>query len=159
MDNKADTGRIISKKMIKIRKNSNSNSVYKNLIKVSKKQIREIMLKMKNNKLYSFPQKNFQSNYWRKRHEIDGKIDWRMSADNINNLVKALTKPYPGAYFLLNKKKIIIWKSKVISLSKRNFEPGKIIEFNKNFVIKCGNKALKIITVYPKINLKRVKYL
>ena len=43
-----------------------------------------------------------------KRSEIDGKIDWRMGADNINNLVKALTKPYPGAYFLIKEKKITV---------------------------------------------------
>ena len=159
MDSKADTGRIISKKMIKIKKNSDSNSIYKNLIKEGRKQIREIIFKMKKNKLYSFPQKNSQSKYCKKRSEIDGKIDWRMSADNINNLVKALTKPYPGAYFLLKEKKIIIWKSKVINLNTRNFEPGKIIEFNKHLVIKCGSKALKIITFHPKINIKRVKYL
>ena len=159
MDSKADSGRIISKKMIKIEKNYTSNSIYKKLINVGKKQIREIMFKIKNNKLKSFPQKNSQSNSWRKRSEIDGKIDWRMSADNINNLVKALTKPYPGAYFLLKEKKIIVWKSKVINLNAKNFEPGKIIEFKKNLIIKCGNKALKLITFQPKINLKRVKYL
>ena len=47
MDSKADTGRIISKKMIKIKKNSDSNSIYKNLIKEGRKQIREIIFKMK----------------------------------------------------------------------------------------------------------------
>ena len=82
-----------------------------------------------------------------------------MSADNINNLVKALTKPYPGAYFFLKEKKITVWKSKVINLNARNLEPGKIVRFNKDLIIKCGNKALKIITVYPRINLKKVKYL
>ena len=159
MDSKADSGRIISKKMIKIQKNYDSNIIYKKLIILGKKQIREIMFKIKNNKLKSFPQNNSQSNSWRKRSEIDGKIDWRMSADSINNLVKALTKPYPGAYFLLKKKKITVWKSEVINLKTKNFEPGKILEFKKNLIIKCGNKALKLITFHPKINLKRVKYL
>ena len=32
------------------------------------------MFKIKNNKLKSFPQNNLQSNNWRKRSEIDGKI-------------------------------------------------------------------------------------
>ena len=159
MDSKADSGRIISKKMIKIKKDSNSYSVYKDLIKIGKKQIREIISKIKDNKLYSSLQKNSESNYWRKRSDIDGKIDWRMSADNINNLVKALTKPYPGAYFFLKEKKITVWKSKVINLNARNLEPGKIVRFNKDLIIKCGNKALKIITVYPRINLKKIKYL
>ena len=82
-----------------------------------------------------------------------------MDAHNINNLVKALTKPYPGAYFLFKKQKIRVWKSKVIDLNKKNFEPGKIIRFNKNLIIKCGNKALKLVTFTPKINFKGVSYL
>ena len=82
-----------------------------------------------------------------------------MDAQNINNLVKALTKPYPGAYFLFKEKKIRVWKSKVIDLKKKNLEPGKIIRFNKNLIIKCGNKALQLVTFKPKINLKGVEYL
>lgn len=159
MNSKADSGRIISKKMIKIQKNYDSNIIYKKLTIVGKKQIKEIMFKIKNNKLKSFPQNNLQSNNWRKRSEIDGKIDWRMGADNINNLVKALTKPYPGAYFLMKEKKITVWKSEVINFNNKNFEPGKILKFKKKLIIKCGDKALKLVTFYPKINLKRVKYL
>ena len=159
MKTKADAGNIISKKIINIKNHYDSNLVYKDLIKVGKRQIREILIKIRNNKLKSFPQKSFSSNYWRRRTELDGKIDWRMDAQNINNLVKALTKPYPGAYFLFKEKKIRVWKSKVIDLKKKNFEPGKIIRFNKNLIIKCGNKALQLVTFKPKINLKGVEYL
>jgi len=159
MKTKADAGNIITKKVIKIKNHYDSNLVYKDLIKVAKEQIREILIKIKINKLKSFPQKNLASSYWRRRSELDGRIDWRMDAQNINNLVKALTKPYPGAYFLFKEKKIKVWKSKVINLNKKNFEPGKIIRFNKNLIIKCGNKALQLITFKPKINLKGVRYL
>ena len=162
MNSGADTGRIISKKILKIEKKFDSNLVYKKLINLGKRQIKVILLKLKNNNIKSFSQKNSQSNSWRKRTEIDGKIDWRMCAENIDNLVRALTKPYPGAYFLLNKRKkrkIIVWKSKVINLNIQNIEPGKIIKSNKNLIIKCGSKALKLVSFQPKINLKKVKYL
>ena len=80
------------------------------------------MLKLKKNKVKSLKQRNLESNYWRKRSEVDGKIDWRMDAQSIDNLVKALTKPYPGAYFLFNEKKITVCVAKVIDLNKKNFE-------------------------------------
>ena len=159
MKTKADAGNIISKKLIKIKQHYDSNLVYKELIKVGKIQIKKILSKIRINKLKSFPQKNFVSNYWRRRSELDGRIDWRMDAENINNLVKALTKPYPGAYFLFKEKKIRVWKSKVINLNKKNFEPGKITRFNKNLIIKCGNKALQLKAFTPKINLKGAMYL
>lgn len=159
MNTQADSGRIISKKTLKIKKNFDSYSVYKKLTKLGKKQIREILFKLKNNKIKSFPQKSSAGNFWRKRSEMDGKIDWRMNAENINNLVKALAKPYPGAHFLLNKKKIVVWKSQVMNFKTKNIEPGKVIKSGKNLIIKCGDKALKLISYQPKANFKKIKYL
>ena len=34
----------------------------------------------------------------------DGKIDWRMNASTVNNLVRALSKPYAGAHFSYKEK-------------------------------------------------------
>ena len=54
-----------------------------------------------------------------------------MDAENINNLVNALSKPYPGAYFLLKNKKIVVWRSKIINFNIQNLEPGKVIKYKK----------------------------
>ena len=159
MNEKADSGKIISKKILKIKKNSNSNLVYKNLSILGRKQIKNILSQFKRKKIYSKNQNTNVGNFWRKRTEVDGKIDWRMDAENINNLVNALSKPYPGAYFLLKNKKIVVWRSKIINFNIQNLEPGKVIKYKKNFIIKCGNKALKLINISPKIKLNKIKYL
>ena len=159
MDSNADAGNIISQKKLNLKKNDDAGTVYKKLINLGKKQIKIILKQIGKKKIRSLSQKNSKSNFWRKRSEVDGRIDWRMDAENINNLVKALTKPYPGAYFILKEKKIIVWKSQVINFKKKNFEPGKIIKSNRNILVKCGSKALKLINFYPKINLKKIKYL
>ena len=144
---------------MKIKKNSNSNLVYKNLSILGRKQIKNILSQFKRKKIYSKKQNTNVGNFWRKRTEVDGKIDWRMDAENINNLVNALSKPYPGAYFLLKNKKIVVWRSKIINFNIQNLEPGKVIKYKKNFIIKCGNKALKLINISPKIKLNKIKYL
>ncbi len=36
-----------------------------------------------------------------------------MSVNIVDRLVRATTKPYPGAFIIRNNKKIIIWKGKV----------------------------------------------
>ena len=61
----------------------------------------------------------------RKRNFDDGKIDWRMSAFNIQNLINALNKPYPGAHFIFKNKKIYCWKSQIIKNKLKNIEPEK----------------------------------
>ena len=99
-------------------------------------------------------------NFWRKRSAEDGKIDWRMSAKNISNLVKALSKPYLGAHFLLNRKKIILSKFLLVKVKNRNIEPGKVISFLKSKpVVKCGEDAICMLKTYPKIKVKVGNYL
>lgn len=41
----------------------------------------------------------------------DGCIDWLKSADDIDCLIRAVTRPYPGAYSTVNEEKIMIWES------------------------------------------------
>jgi methionyl-tRNA formyltransferase len=50
-----------------------------------------------------------------KRSPVDGLIDFNRSALDIYNFVRAVTKPYPGAfYFDENGQKIIVWKIGIV---------------------------------------------
>ena len=46
---------------------------------------------------------------WPQRRPEDGLIDWSKSPREIENFVRAQTKPYPGAYTIIDGKKVIIW--------------------------------------------------
>ncbi len=48
--------------------------------------------------------------YLPKRTPEDGEIDWRRTSKEIYNFIRALAKPYPGAYSVLdNDVKLVIW--------------------------------------------------
>lgn len=160
MDEKADNGRVILKRMLKLKKNSNAYTVYKQLIKTGTKQVRKILKDLKKNKIKSYKQKKLGQNFWRKRNFDDGCIDWRMDAKKIKNLVNALYKPYPGANFIVNGKKIILWKCKIIDNRIKNIEPGKILNFRKNKpIVKCGSNSLMLEKFEPKLNFRNINYL
>ena len=161
MNQKADAGKIIVQKKIKILKDDNATSLYKKIILKSQKLIDNFMPKLKKKtNLYVSYKNPKPSNYWRKRFFLDGEIDWRMSAKNIHNLVKSLTDPYPYAHFLFNKKVIKVIKTKIINQKLKNIEPGKIIENkNKMIIIKCGEHAIQLVKTFPKVRLKNNLYL
>ena len=161
MDEGADTGDIISQKKVKISPSDNAQTLYEKMITISKSQIKEIIYKLKKNDLNKRLQKDYSSNYWRKRKKNDGQIDWRMSANSIHNLVRALHKPYPGAIFNFNDKEYLVWETKVLVSKKyRNFEPGKIIHDKSKFpIVVCGEDAIRLIQVEPKIDLSKQEYL
>jgi methionyl-tRNA formyltransferase len=159
MNEDADTGDIISQKDIIISKKDDAKSLYMKITRTAMKQISEFFPILIRGKLKIKKQKNTLSNTWRKRSDLDGIIDWRMSADLINNLVRALTKPYIGAHFKYKGKVIKIWKVKVVKLNRSNVEPGKIFLKNSDLLVKCGENAIKIIETKPLIKLNEGEYL
>ena len=161
MNQKADAGKIIVQKKIKIYKNDNATTLYKKIIMNSKKLIDNFLpnLKKKNNTNFDYINLK-SSNYWRKRSFLDGEIDWRMSAKNIHNLVKSLSYPYPYAHFIFNKKVIKVIKTKIINNNFKNIEPGKIIKNkNKKLIVKCGENSIQLLKTLPKIKVTNNIYL
>ena len=71
-----------------------------------------------------------------------------MSSRNIDNLVRALSKPYVGAHFVYKEKEYKIWKVKeILSEEYQNIEPGKVIKKTEtgNLVIKTGDNLIEVI--------------
>ena len=57
------------------------------------------------------PQNINEGNFRRLRDEKDSLINWDTNGDVIYNKIRAISRPYPGAYFIYKKKKIKIWES------------------------------------------------
>ena len=158
-----DSGRIISQKIIKIKKNDVARSLYNKIMASSIKQLSIIMKNLKKKKFF-LKKNNKIHNSWRKRKYIDGMIDWRMSAKNIYNLTRALGKPYMNSHFYLGDKEIKVLKNKIINYKNNkhnlNFEPGKILNKKTNFFdVKCGEGIVRILKTNKKLQLKNIAYL
>lgn len=153
LTSKVDSGHIISQEKILIKKHYYAKDLYNQLIKKAKQQILKILL---NKKSLCNKKKIVEktSNYWRKRRYIDGKIDWRMSADHIRNLVRGLNDPYPNAFFTYKNKEYFVKKVNVKENRDKNIEPGKIIKNNKGTkIIKCGVNAIELLIVKPNLKI------
>lgn len=89
--------------------------------------------------------------YYPKRTANDGKINWETDIFEIHNLVRAVTKPYPGAFTFYNEIKIYIWSAQPfdtrIDTIKHVF--GEVIKVFENgeLIVKAGS-GLLLITEY-----------
>lgn len=147
MDEGADTGDIVSQSIIPIDYEDNAEKLYSKITQAAEVQLEEIYSGLKNNSLKRLKQDNSKSNSWRKRTKVDGKIDFRMSSAAIYNLVRALSKPYPGAHLEHSGKEIKIWEAKEVDIGNiENAEPGKIIDIKGNSVyVKTGDKVIELV--------------
>ncbi len=165
MSERPDSGYLLEKKMVKIYKQDNSDALYKRLNHVASNQIVGLIEKLKrNNNIHNYlrkkNKKNKTGNIWRKRNFRDGLMDWRMSADHILNLIKALSFPYPNAHMIYKQQIIKVLKAKILKNKNLNIEPGKVLKINKKgeFIIKTGKDSLLIKKTKPKIKIND-KYL
>lgn len=153
LNKNVDSGDIINKTHINIAKSDTINSLKKKLEKKIVKQIQEIFFDILKGKLKRKKQNNLLANKLRKRYFSDGVIDWRMNAEPISNLVRALVKPFPGASIYYNGNEFKVWMVEISNFSPQNTEPGKVLSvINKNIHVKCSDKSI-IIT---KHNLKKM---
>lgn len=161
MDEGADSGDILSQRKIKIDYTDDAAGLYAKITDTALDQIEEFLPGLKNHTFQRIKQDHSQANYWRKRVEKDGEIDWRMSSTSIYNLVRALTKPYVGAHFNYKNNQVKIWQVVEVKMDcYSNIEPGKIIEVaDKTFLVKTGKDCIRVLRHELPEQLKEGQYL
>ena len=161
MDEGADSGDILSQESIGINKTDDAATLYAKMTQVAQVQLKKILQQLAVGSSVRIPQDTTKANHWRKRGMPDGEIDWRMSAQTIHNLVRALTHPYVGAHFMLAGKPYKVWKTAVVTCDElANIEPGKIIYIVSNeVVVKCGDHCLVLTDIEPNPDLNEGDYL
>lgn len=85
--------------------------------------------------------------YYHKRRPEDGKISWLgMSAESVHNLVRALARPYPGAFTSLGGEKVFIWATRLLSTETFRGIPGRIVGRRDGGVVVIANDRGLLVT-------------
>jgi UDP-4-amino-4-deoxy-L-arabinose formyltransferase/UDP-glucuronic acid dehydrogenase (UDP-4-keto-hexauronic acid decarboxylating) len=90
------------------------------------------------------PQDESAASYYGRRTPADGVIDWRKPAADIVNLVRAVTRPYPGAFTYTRAAKILVWQAEALKNAPRGGAPGQVLNVDP-FEVACGDGAVRIL--------------
>lgn len=135
MDEGVDSGDILSQVPVPIHPTDDAASLYDRITQTAMGQLRAFVPQLANGAFQRQPQDHERVNVWRKRGPADGRIDWRMSAESIHNLVRGLTRPYIGAHFELGDQHITVWRTAVEASAPPNIETDNdLIAFENNNV-------------------------
>ena len=115
-----DNGDIIGQRKILINENETIKTLLEKVETESKSLLLEFMPLIAENKVKARVQDDSAATYYPKRSPEDGFIDWKKSSKEIDRFIRAQTKPYPGAFTIIENKKIIIWDATIIDLKYEN---------------------------------------
>lgn len=108
-----DTGPIIAQRRISLPTEADAGWLYDQVNSAHIDLIREVMPKLSANELVPMPQDESRATIWPGRKPEDGLIDLHGSVHDAACLVRAVTRPYPGAFVLLEGRKTTIWRAKI----------------------------------------------
>lgn len=141
MNEKVDAGDIIMQRKIRICYNDTIKTLLKKVEKISREIILEAFENIENIKF--MPQNGIPIKYPQRKPE-DGRIDWNKTSFEIYNFVRAQTRPYPGAFTLLNNQIVKIWEVVPFDINFAIFEPGYVVKkfINGELLVKTGDSFL-----------------
>jgi len=140
LDERADVGDVIAQKEFSITKKDTIKTVYEKATSSALRILEDYIPKIKAGKAPRIKQDETKATYFPQRKPEQGIINWDEGSKEIYNFIRALTKPYPGAFFFNEKKeKIKVWAARLpLRNKKNNLKPGTILN--------PGERNMKIAT-------------
>ena len=110
MDEGVDTGLILGQEEVPIESTETARTLYDKVNIAHETLIKKLYVDLLNNNVEGKVQDESKATYWEGRKPKDGELLETMSISEVDRLVRATTKPYPGAFIIREDKKVIVWE-------------------------------------------------
>ena len=142
MTRQPDAGDIVCQRTVAIAPADNAATLNRKLADAARTMLDECLPLIRAGKAPRIPQDPAAATYFGRRRPADGEIDWQKSAREIANLVRAVTRPYPGAFTYAASSRVLVWEAEALSAS-TDKPPGTVLSADP-LEIACGEGALRV---------------
>lgn len=112
LTDETDAGELYGQQTIAINSRTPVTELVASVEKASISLVSECLGAVANETMKMQPQSGMPT-FCLQRTPDDGRIDWRLPAQDIDRLVRAVTMPYPGAFGDFDGRRVIIWESDI----------------------------------------------
>lgn len=110
MTPRPDDGDIVGQKPVAIDDDDTARSLHKKLACAANELLNALLPEIRERRNGRIPQDAAAASYFGGRKPEDGLINWTQDAASVRNLVRAVTRPYPGAFSFLGNRKCTFWE-------------------------------------------------
>jgi UDP-4-amino-4-deoxy-L-arabinose formyltransferase/UDP-glucuronic acid dehydrogenase (UDP-4-keto-hexauronic acid decarboxylating) len=143
MISRPDAGDIVGQRPVAIDPADDAATLNRKLTEAAKPLLDELLPLIRAGKAPRRPQDESAATYFGRRSPKDGEIDWQRPATEIANLVRAVTRPYPGAFTHSRGTRVFIWEAEALAQQPAGRQPGTILSADP-FDVACGAGTLRI---------------
>ncbi len=142
MTPKPDNGDIVGQLRVSIDDEDTAFSLHTKLATASAELLDTLLPQIRENTAERRRQDSSVASYFGGRRPEDGEIKWEQGSRQVRNLVRAVTRPYPGAFSYLGNRKVFFWQVKDVAHS-IDSRPGTVLSTSP-LTIACGTGAIEV---------------
>lgn len=144
MVRKADAGEILGQHAVTVHPDQDALGLSRQLLACAPEFLDQVLKDLLSGQAQAIAQDHTQATYFGGRTPSDGLIDWRKTAREIHNLVRAVAPPWPGAISGADGRKLLIWRTAVIGERSRYGEAGMVLG---DGTVACGSGSLALLSM------------
>jgi len=147
MDEQADHGDIIAQRPVPITVEDTAFTLSRAIAAAARSLLGEMYPLIVSGRALRVPQDHAATTRFGRRRPGDGLIDWRASDWQIYNLVRAVTRPFPGAFTYWGERRVMVWAARPPRDGREAGPPGRILGVGESgsLDVAAGTGALEIL--------------
>ncbi|GHD60989.1 formyltransferase [Jeongeupia chitinilytica] len=126
MNIKPDNGAIVDQLAVPILPDDTAHDVFEKVAVAGELCLHRALPRLVAGTATFTPQDLSQGGYFGGRKLEDGRIDWRQSAQQLHDLVRAVTHPYPGAFSDTPRGRLTLWRTRRIDAVPSTSDGGRV---------------------------------
>ena len=145
MDVKPDAGNLVAQSSVPILGDDTAHDVFQKVVVAAEMTLVRALPQLLAGTAMSVPLDLAAGSYFSGRKPEDGRIDWRQSAREVNNLIRAVAPPYPGAFCEIGGEHVIIARARMVSSAAtaiQSLAAGTVVCDQRRAAILCGDGEL-----------------
>jgi methionyl-tRNA formyltransferase len=142
MDEKADHGDIVDQEAVPIDFEDTARTLFDKVAAAARVVLRRSLPLLAAGTAPRRAQDHTRATYFGRRTPEDGRIDWSWPALRVHNLVRAVARPWPGAFTMASGTRLFIWRAMPVDV---RGEPGVVLgPAEDGILVACGDGALLV---------------
>jgi methionyl-tRNA formyltransferase len=139
MTAKPDAGDIVDQEPVPIGPDDTAIEVQRRVTAAAVKLLERRLEELKSGTAPRHPQDEAAATTFGRRGPQDGRIEWIRTSEQVHNLVRAVTHPYPGAFTEIFGGRTFLWKTRLPKLGAHDNFPGQIRTERGRLYVACGD--------------------
>lgn len=146
LDPGADSGAIVTTRKFDVNRYDDIRTLYYKVTLLLQEMLSEVVGPIVRGE-WEFEAQTGEPTYYPKRNPEDGEIHWGDGTKPVYDLVRAVARPYPGAFTFHGGEKIMIWEARPFSADvAKTADAGTIVEvfWTDDFVVATGDGTMLV---------------